>query len=231
MKTAPLPKIDRYRVRIAALMVSALLSAACGRDDAPAAPSSAAPTVAPPAVAPPTPASAEPPATTVPTPTATTSPAMPAQSFEFVFSSQSADEAKDPRILGWEDSPCGMGPRARVERMPIDDPVLLPDWVVEFDETGKERRRWGMPYEAAVLGLDGNLLRFRVHGYAHAFWTDPQGRIGTLAGGADALPELQAPTIDCPSLPTFTESSYLYCSLVTDTTQRQRRLAWEGPCT
>jgi hypothetical protein len=230
MKTVCKPTIPLRCAYASAL--SMLLLSACGRDDASAPVSTApvSPAAAPASTAPQAPAEAVAPAPAA-QPTTTTESAAPARTFDFVFSSQSADEAKDPRILAWEDSPCGMGPRARIERMPIDDPVLLPDWVVEFDESGKERRRWGTPYEAEVLGLDGDLLRFRVHGHAQAYWTDPQGRIGTLAGGADALPELQAPTIDCPALPTFPESAYLYCSLVTDTTQRQRRLAWEGPCT
>lgn len=223
-------RIDTRKTRLAALLVAAWWLAACDRGDAPAATTVAAPETPANAIASQAPAPDAAPATPASTPVPAATPTAPAPTFEFVFSSQSTDEAKDPRILGWEDSPCGMGPRARIDRMPIDDRVLLPDWVVEFDDAG-ERKRWGIPYEAEVLGLEGNMLKFRVHGHAHAYWTDPQGRIGTLAGDPDGLPELQAPTVDCPTLPTFGASAYVYCSAVVDDARRTRRLAWEGPCT
>lgn len=238
MKTARMTNIDPRRARAVALALSLLL-AACGRDETQARPASSTPASSSPeaasASATPQPADA---ATEMPQ-AAAASPSAPtsanasthAPTFDFVFSTRRGEDAKDPRILSWEDSPCGVGPLARVDRMPIDDPVLLPDRVVEFDDGGKERKRWGKPYEAEVLGLEGDRLMFRVHGHAHAYWTDPQGRIGTLAGDAGARPERQAPIVDCPALPSFGESAYLYCSAIVDDAQRTRRLAWEGPCT
>ncbi|MEQ1512769.1 MAG: hypothetical protein ABL934_08840 [Lysobacteraceae bacterium] len=166
----------------------------------------------------------------VPAPTA----AETTASFEFAFSSTNADgkEGDDPRILRWNDGPCGGSPVVRVSRMPLNDSALLPDYVVEYDDNGKELKRWGKPYEAEVLGIDGDLLKFRVHGEPpRAFWTDLQGRIGTIAGDAAAIPELDAPTFECPKLPTFANSDYTFCSIVSDAAGRPRKLAWEGPCT
>lgn len=158
----------------------------------------------------------------------------PTASFEFSFTSTNpgGKEGEDPRILRWEDGPCGVTPVARVSQIPLNDPALLPDYVVEFDDSGKEIKRWGKPYEAEVVGLEGDLLRFRTYsGRPHAFWTDLQGRIGTIAGDAAKIPDLDAPTFDCPTLPTFADSDYTYCSKVTDTTGRVRKLAWDAPCT
>jgi len=175
-----------------------------------------------------------PPAISAPSSVLATPAAEAAASFEFAFSSTNADgkEGDDPRILRWDDGPCGGSPVVRVSRMPLNDPALVPDYVVEFDDSGKELKRWGKPYEAEVLGLDGDLLKFRVNSEPpRAFWTDLQGRLGTIAGDATTIPQLDTPTFDCPILPTFADSGYAFCSIVTDTTGRPRRLAWEGPCT
>ncbi|NOT86846.1 MAG: hypothetical protein HOP03_01525 [Lysobacter sp.] len=195
-------------------------------------------TTAPPSKAAPAASPVPPTAASAAVPAASTVPAMPAvetaATFEFAFSSTHADgrEGDDPRILRWEDGPCGGSPVVRVSRMPLNDPALAPDYVVEFDDSGKELKRWGKPYEAEVLGLDDDLLKFRVDGEPpRAFWTDLQGRIGTIAGDATTIPELDTPTLECPTLPTFANSSYAFCSIVTDAAGRPRRLAWEGPCT
>lgn len=157
-----------------------------------------------------------------------------AATFEFAFTSTHPDgkEGDDPRILRWEDGPCGGTPIARVSRIPLNDPALLPDDVVEFDDSGKELKRWGKPYEAEVVGLEGDVLKFRTNSDPpRPFWTDLQGRIGIIAGDAAKIPDLDAPTFDCPTLPTFTDSDYTFCSKVTDTAGRIRKLAWEAPCT
>jgi hypothetical protein len=175
-----------------------------------------------------------PPAISAPSSVPATPAAEAAASFEFAFSSTNAEgkEGDDPRILRWEDGPCGGSPVVRVSRMPLNDASLVPDYVVEFDDTGKELKRWGKPYEAEVLGIEGDLLKFRVRGEPpRAFWTDLQGHIGTIAGDATTIPELDTPTFECPTLPTFANSSYAYCSIVTDVASRPRKLAWEGPCT
>ncbi len=151
----------------------------------------------------------------------------PAPTYEFAFTFQGAEGSTDPRILRYEGGPCGDSPVAKVATIPLDDPVLLPDFVVEFDAAGKEIKRWGKPYEAEVIGLDGDRLQFRTSD-DRAFWTDTTGAIGTLASAPTAA--LDAPLIDCPTLPTFAESEYEQCYDIGGTGGPRRTLAWEGVC-
>lgn len=134
----------------------------------------------------------------------------------------------DPRIVRWEDGPCGATPYARVARIPLDDAVLLPDFVVEFDEAGKEVLRWGRPYEAVIAGLDGDRLLFRADDATYA--TDTRGTVTAVDSLTGDLSE-QGQDIACPVLPTFAGSDYVLCRDVADRAGRHRRLAWEGPCT
>ena len=152
----------------------------------------------------------------------------PATTYEFAFTLQGDQASQDPRILRFEDGPCGTTPVAKVATMPLTDAALLPDFVVEFDAAGKETSRWGKPYEAVVIGLEGDRLHFRT-GNGQTFWTDTAGAVGVL----DAAPvaELDAPLIDCPALPTFAKSEYEQCYSIGGTDDRKRTLAWEGACT
>lgn len=152
----------------------------------------------------------------------------PAATYEFAFTLQGDQASQDPRILRFEDGPCGRTPIAKVATMPLTDAALLPDFVVEFDAGGKETSRWGKPYEAVVIGLEGDRLHFRT-GNGQTFWTDTAGAVGVL----DAAPvaELDAPLIDCPALPTFAKSEYEQCYSIGGTDDRKRTLAWEGACT
>lgn len=203
------------------MLCAGLILGACGqRDDA-------APTqdATPPAAA--VPPSAEAPATVV-EPVAPVAAVAPA-TYEFAFTSRGDAAGKDPRVVRWEGGPCGESPVARVETMPIDDKALLPDFVVEYDAAGKEIKRWGKPYEAEVIALDGDRLQFRTDA-SHAYWTDPTGAIGTLEAGDAPPPALDAPLLDCPALPSFAESEYEQCYDVADAAGQRRKLAWEGVC-
>lgn len=210
-------------MRLALLLCLAL--AGCAREDDSGATAAPAPKAAP------AQAVTKPPVTTVPPPAAIAAPTSPApETFTFDFTAKDEAAAEhDPRIVRWEDGPCGATPVAKVARIPLDDAVLLPDFVAEYDETGKELRRWGRPYEASVIGLDGDRLLFRADGEA-AFWTDTAGAVGRSDAAGNDLAG-SAPALDCPTLPTFAGSDYLQCFDVTDRAGRHRRLAWEGPCT
>lgn len=162
------------------------------------------------------------------TPAAPAAPVAPAI-YEFAFTAQGDAADKDPRVVRWEGGPCGESPVARVETMPIDDKALLPDFVVEYDATGKEIKRWGKPYEAEVIALDGDRLQFRTDA-SHAYWTDTEGAIGALEAGDAPPPALDAPLLDCPALPSFAESEYEQCYDVADAAGQRRKLAWEGVC-
>ncbi|KFN50924.1 hypothetical protein [Arenimonas composti] len=152
-------------------------------------------------------------------------------SFQFWFSARS-DEGEDARVVQWAEDPCGMTPIAVVERMPLDDPFLLPDFVVEFDAEGRELRRWGKPYSAEIRTIAGDALVFRAnHDGAglRDFRTDPAGNI---AVAPSEVPSTfgDATARDCPALPAFEGSDYVQCYEVRDADGGTRLLAWEGAC-
>lgn len=148
-------------------------------------------------------------------------------------------EREDPRIVGWVEDPCGVTAMAQVTALPVDDPSLLPDFVVEFDADGKELRRWAKPYSAEIVAIAGERLHFRAthEGRERVFWTQPDGSLGVIdqglenpsapptAGFADG-----AVAVDCPVLHVFAGSDYVQCYEITDGTDTRRRVAFEGAC-
>lgn len=158
-------------------------------------------------------------------------PQVPAETHVFTFMTLSDDVPADPRILRVEESPCGPLVEARVANMPLNDPALLADLVVEFKPDGSELQRWGKPNEADIVGMDGQRLLFATpHGN---YWTTPDGRIGSLdaAGsseGSDILTD-QA-LFACPALPSFRDSDSEQCFRVRDAAGQSRLIALEGVC-
>lgn len=155
--------------------------------------------------------------------------------YRFAFASKSDKPDKkhpDPRIVEWGEDGCGPYPVAQVEAIPLRDALLLPDWVVEFDDKDREIQRWGRPMAAELIGLDGARLSFRVdaHGQRGEFAVDPAGALEPLRSEAKSL-DVGARQIECPALPTFAESDYAQCFIVKDAAGAERRLAWEAPCT
>ena len=217
---------DKRSTRLMLMLCAGIAVGACSRpQDAPAAAPAADEAAAPASAAPAPPAAL--PSTPAPS-TATDAPLAP-KTYEFAFTARGDAADKDARVVRWEGGPCGKSPVARVAVMPIDDKMLLPDFVVEYDASGQEIRRWGKPYEAEVIGLDGDRLSFRTD-TSHAYWTDPAGAIGALEAGDTPPPELDAPLLDCPPLPSFAESEYEQCHDVADAAGQRRKLAWEGVC-
>lgn len=209
-------------MRVLIVCCLAALTAACSKS--PETPAAQAPAATAPAAKPaqaPAPAPATPAATV-----ATTQYVLP-------FTSQAEEGAPDdPRIVRWAEGPCGATPYARVSAIPLQDKSLLADYVVEFDKAGRELRRWGKPYEAAVIGLEGEWLRVRAtdsEEKSRELRIDVAGRIEPVADPAKELSE-RSKMIDCPKLPTFAESDYEQCYDVTDAAGAQRRLAYEGVC-
>lgn len=154
----------------------------------------------------------------------------PGARYEFPFSAKDP-ATEDPRIVAWLDDPCGATPVAVVEVMPLDDPALQPDVVVEFDAGGRELQRWGKPFSAGILGLSGNRLLFDDDFGASggAWWTDAAGAIGPVASPPAGLgDDLEA--VACPALAGFDEAAALQCFEITDQAGLRRRLAWEGAC-
>ena len=150
--------------------------------------------------------------------------------YEFAFLARDP-ERDDARITAWVEDECGLVAVARVDTMPLDDPQLRPDLVIEFAADGTEVQRWAKPWGAEILGLSGNRLVFG-EGAAEArqaWWTDARGGIGDSEDIAGGLGE-DARAIDCPALPGTADASALQCYEITDQAGLRRRLAWEGAC-
>lgn len=163
-------------------------------------------------------------------PAATARPA-PDAAHVFTFMTRSEDVPADPRILRTQDSPCGPLVQARVADMPLNDPVLLADLVVEFTSGGSELQRWGKPNEAELVGLDGERLLFAAG--AERYWTTPDGDIGRLGAinsgeGTDIL--TQQAMFACPALPGFGDSDSVQCFRIGDAAGQTRLIALEGVC-
>ena len=164
--------------------------------------------------------------------------ASPAAEYVFGFVERQP-EVDDPRMVDWVGDECGVLVMARVSTMPVDDPFLRPDYVVEFAEDGAELRRWAKPYGAEIIAIAGERLHFRAdhEGTRRLFWTRPDGAVGViddrLANPAAApAPTFgaDAETLDCPALPVFSDAGSVQCARIRDGAGDLRRVAWEGAC-
>lgn len=153
----------------------------------------------------------------------------------FAFAERTATPgASAVSIVGSEPTPCGPVLVARVASIPLDDARVLPDWVVEFGASGRQVRRWGVPYEALVTALDGERVQFRTE--AGTYWTDASGAVEQAdANGIDAAGTRPASLVDggaaldCPAAVAGTEGE-MQCATVRDAAGQERRLAVETVC-
>lgn len=140
----------------------------------------------------------------------------------------------DARIVGTQPSPCGTVLVARVGAIPLDDPQLRPDWIVESDAAGQTLRKWGVPYEALLVGIKGERVQFRTD--TGTYWTDAAGEVEQAdAKGIDAGGERPASMVDAGSkveCPGGLEggSEGWQCAEVRDGDGGPRRLAVETVC-
>lgn len=137
-------------------------------------------------------------------------------------------------IVGAEPTPCGPVLIARVATIPLEDARVLPDWVVEFDASGKQVRKWGVPYEALVVAIDGQRLQFRTD--TGTYWTDAAGAVEQAdANGLGAGVERPASLVDagtaleCPAGIAGPDAE-VQCATVRDAAGQERRLAVETVC-
>ncbi|PZO63967.1 MAG: hypothetical protein DI635_06825 [Pseudoxanthomonas suwonensis] len=179
----------------------------------------------------PTPTAVEPASPKPESTPAATIPQAQAAAHVFTFMTLSDEVPNDPRILRVEESPCGPLVEARVANMPLNDPALLADLVVEFKPDGSELQRWGKPNEAELVGLEGERLLFAVG--AERYWTTPDGGIGSLGAvksgeGTELL--TQQAMFACPALPGFGNSESVQCFRIGDAAGQTRLIALEGVC-
>lgn len=179
----------------------------------------------------PTPTAVEPASPKPESTPAATIPQAQAAAHVFTFMTLSDEVPNDPRILRVEESPCGPLVEARVANMPLNDPALLADLVVEFKPDGSELQRWGKPTEAELVGLEGERLLFAVG--AELNWTTPDGGIGRLGAvkSGEATERLtQQAMFACPALPGFGNSESVQCFRIGDAAGQTRLIALEGVC-
>ncbi len=141
-------------------------------------------------------------------------------------------QARDPRITEIIQSDCGMVAIARVPSIPIDDPLILPDLVVQYDEAGAEMQRWAKSYSSQILAIAGDQMFFAASpgGDAGPFRTTPAGDVTVAVPLATNL-EANASFVACPeSLHSFADMSLVSCYRTTDVAGRPINLAWEAGC-
>ena len=142
-------------------------------------------------------------------------------------------DSRDPRILGWLEADCATVALVALDRMPVDDPLLRPDRVVQFDEAGRELRRWHKPYSAEILAIQGDDLYFGASpgGAKGPFRTNPAGELTPSVPLATGL-SASATITDCPArLEAFPDDmSLVTCYRASDGAGRPILLAWEAGC-
>lgn len=166
---------------------------------------------------------------------ASATPAAAATSHRFAFNERSATPgASGVEIVGAEPTPCGPVLIARVDRIPLDDPRVAPDRVVEFDAAGQQVRSWGVPYEAVVTAVDGERVQFRTD--TGTYWTDAAGTVeqadaNGIDPGAPRPPTLvdAGAAVECPST-VAAKYADMQCAAVRDVAGQERRLAVETVC-
>ena len=139
---------------------------------------------------------------------------------------------RDPRIVEYIQSDCGMVAITRVPAVPVDDDLILPDVVVQYDEAGAEMHRWSKSYSSQILAISGDQMFFGASpgGDAGPFRTTPAGDVTVAVPLATNL-EANASYVTCPaSLPSFPDMSQVSCYETTDVAGRRLRLAWEAGC-
>jgi hypothetical protein len=126
-----------------------------------------------------------------------------------------------------EEHPCGRTATVPVTRIPLADPALEGELVLEVAEDGQEVRRWTVPVDVPVFGVRGDELVVRLpDGTSLGIRPD-----GTFRLVPELLPALPEP-VTCPDLARFRGSAYLRCWPFTDLDGGERRLlAYQGPCT
>jgi hypothetical protein len=141
-------------------------------------------------------------------------------------------QARDPRVVDIIQSDCGMVAVTHVSAIPLDDPLILPDLVVQYDEAGAEVRRWAKSYSSQILAISGDQMFFGASpgGDAGPFRTTPAGDVTVAVPLATNL-EANATYVACPaSLQSFPDISLVSCYRTTDVAGRPINLAWEAGC-
>ncbi len=156
-------------------------------------------------------------------------PAIEPAAYEFYLLPRDGKAVKDPRIVSTQEHPCGPIDLVRVSSIPMNDPVFVPYFVVEFDGNGKEIAKWGVPSDVRVTALEGDRLKFETD--TASFWVTPDGVLEKSEAAPNGKSITTTETMfDCPALPTFADSGAEQCFRVKDGGGAERRIAKESVC-
>jgi len=125
---------------------------------------------------------------------------------------------------------------ARVSQLPMPGTrgMLQPEVAVELTDGGVVVRRWPMPVDLIVAGVNGEQILVPLApmvgaNFEGGILISPQGSVSLTT----VPPQLPKPVLyTCPVIREFGESAYLRCFEFHDLSSGElRRLAFEGPCT
>jgi hypothetical protein len=133
----------------------------------------------------------------------------------------------DTTVFEMRDHPCGATLSARFKTIPVKNPIVDPERLVEFDSAGRPMVEWRAPTDRYPVGLQGDEL-FVSHGETFFLGIRPSGEYRIVP--RVALPE--PADLSCPTRELFPKSAYARCRMFADLASgKQRRLGFEGPCT
>ncbi|HET9947545.1 MAG TPA: hypothetical protein VFQ22_01340 [Longimicrobiales bacterium] len=133
------------------------------------------------------------------------------------------------------EGPCGPTVDAWIRSVPREHPVIASERAVELDARGATLTDWPLPLHSVIGGVEGDriLVPLRLD-------ADPASRVPALAIRPDGeldvtaiVPDThEAVPFECPSIERFGDSDYLRCLIYPDReTGRERRIAYQAPCT
>ena len=146
-----------------------------------------------------------------------------------------ADSTVDPTRYPLDDGPCGSVASTFAATLPLTTHPLSVELALEVDSSGHVLRRWPIPLDTRIDGIDGDVLLV-----PYQVWTGTESTVaGELAirpsGSFQVLPVPTVPTapdIGCPPIAIFAASAYTTCQRFLDRTTKKRRLiAYQIPCT
>ena len=145
---------------------------------------------------------------------------------------EEGDASRNTLVLRIERHCCCSGNVAlvKVKRMPHPgEGPFAGEKVIELSEDNKILRKWYMPVDEIVLGIEDSFI---LSGYGNSKTALRIGTDGNLSHVP--APKFEAESIDCPSAAQveFPDSGYLGCFVYRDLRSGQRRiLGYQGPCT
>jgi hypothetical protein len=137
----------------------------------------------------------------------------------------------DTTGLAFSEHPCGMTVTETVRSIAQRSPASEPELVLELDSVGREIRRWAVPVDAEIIGVQGEELLMPLWlpgSQSVSLAVMPSGAFRVLP----IMPDDPRVMFECPAIREFAGSGFLACWKLSDARTREpRRLAYQMPCT